>query len=101
MTVRSSIIMGGMAAAIALTAAGGAGATPTPLFGGGSTLVEKVYRDLFNAYGSTSSGDLCTGITIDPCPSTAYNSAVELLYVGVGSGNGISAFDAHDATKYV
>jgi ABC-type phosphate transport system substrate-binding protein len=101
MTVRSSIIMGGMAAAIALTVAGGAGATPTPLYGGGSTLVEKVYRDLFNAYGSTSSGDLCTGITIDACPTTFYNANIELLYVGVGSGNGVSALDNHDATKYV
>ena len=102
MTKRTSVIMGGMAAAVALTTAGSVGAaTPTPLYGGGSTLVEKVYRDLFNAYGSTASGDLCSGITIDPCPTSHYNSTVELLYVGVGSGNGLSALDTHDATNYV
>ncbi len=57
--------MGGMAAAVALTAmAGGAHATTTtPLYAGGSTLVEKVYRDAFNAYGSTDSGELCVGLT--------------------------------------
>jgi len=102
MTNRTSIIMGGMAAAIALTAAGGAGAATTPLYGGGSTLAEKVYRDLFNNYGNTASGDLCTGITITPCPTTtSYNTAVEILYVGVGSGNGVKALDAHDASLYV
>jgi phosphate transport system substrate-binding protein len=101
MIIRSSIIMGGMAAAIALTAAGSANATPDGLFGGGSTLAEKVYRDLFDHYGSTAANDLCSGIAADPCPSSHYNSAVELLYVGVGSGNGVSALDTHTSSNYV
>jgi ABC-type phosphate transport system substrate-binding protein len=89
-----------MAAVIALATAGSAGAQPTPLFGGGSTLVEKVYRDLFNNYGSTASGDLCTGLT-SVCPTSHYNSGVEILYVGVGSGNGLKALDANDPSLYV
>lgn len=100
MTIRTSILMGGMAAAIALTAAAGAGAATTPLYGGGSTLVEKVYRDTFNAYGSTAAGDLCFGLTTT-CPNTHYNSAVEILYVGVGSGNGLKALKGNDPSLYV
>jgi phosphate transport system substrate-binding protein len=100
MTKRTSVIMGGMAAAVALTAAGGAFAATTPLYAGGSTLVEKVYRDAFNAYGSTASGDLCFGLTT-VCPTTHYNSGVEILYVGVGSGNGLKALDNNDPSLYV
>ena len=100
MTKRTSAIMGGMAAVIALTTAASAGAATTPLYGGGSTLVEKVYRDLFDAYGNTAAGDLCAGLSTT-CPTTHYNSSVELLYVGVGSGNGLKALDAHDASLYV
>ena len=101
MTKRTSVIMGGMAAAVALTAvAGSAHATTTPLYGGGSTLVEKVYRDTFNAYGNTASGDLCFGLTT-VCPTTHYNSGVEILYVGVGSGNGLKALDTNSAANFV
>jgi phosphate transport system substrate-binding protein len=100
MTKRTSAIMGGMAAAVALATAATAGAATTPLYGGGSTLVEKVYRDLFDAYGNTAAGDLCAGLSTT-CPTTHYNSSVELLYVGVGSGNGLKALDAHDASLYV
>ncbi len=100
MTKRTSVIMGGMAAAVALATAASAGAATTPLYGGGSTLVEKVYRDLFDAYGSTAAGDLCFGLA-STCPTTHYNSSVELLYVGVGSGNGVKAIDAHDPSLYV
>jgi phosphate transport system substrate-binding protein len=102
MTKRTSVLMGGMAAAVALTAmAGGANATSTfPLFAGGSTLVEKVYRDEFNAYGSTASGELCLGLTT-VCPTTHYNSNIEILYVGVGSGNGLKALETNSAAAYV
>jgi len=99
MTKRTSIIMGGMAAAVALTAAGMAGATTTPLYNNGGTLAEKVYRDLFNTYGNTASGDLCVGRST--CPGTAYNANVEILYVGVGSGNGLKALDNNDPSLYV
>jgi phosphate transport system substrate-binding protein len=97
----TSTLVGSVAAAVALAASSTpALATTTGLFGGGSTLVEKVYRDLFNNYGSTSSGDLCAGLTT-VCPTTHYRSGVELLYVGVGSGNGVKAVDAHDPSLYV
>jgi ABC-type phosphate transport system substrate-binding protein len=99
MTIRTSILMGGMAAAIALTAATGTYAATTPLYAGGSTLVEKVYRDLFNAYGNTSGKDLCTGLAV--CPSAHYNANVEILYVGVGSGNGLKALELNDSSQYV
>jgi phosphate transport system substrate-binding protein len=98
MTKRTSIMLG--AAAVAL-AAGTAGATPTTaLYAGGSTLVEKVYRDTFDAYGSTASGDLCFGLST-VCPTTHYNSGVEILYVGVGSGNGLKALETNNPLNYV
>jgi len=102
MTKRTSVLMGGMAAAIALTAAAGSAnaTTLSPLYGGGSTLVEKVYRDVFNAYGSTAAGDLCFGL-ITVCPTTHYNNKVEILYVGVGSGNGLKGLETNSALAYV
>ena len=104
MTKRTSVLMGGMAAAIALTAAAGSvhATTTTPLYGGGSTLVEKVYRDVFNAYGSTASGDLCSGLTTatHPCPTAHYRSSIEILYVGVGSGNGLKALETNSPAAY-
>lgn len=100
MTKRTSVIMGGMAAAVALATAANAMATETPLYGGGSTLVEKVYRDVFDAYGSTASGDLCAGLTT-VCPTSHYNSGIEILYVGVGSGNGLKALENNSAADYV
>jgi phosphate transport system substrate-binding protein len=102
MTKRTSALMGGMAAAVALTAmAGGANATSTTgLFGGGSTLVEKVYRDTFNAYGNTDSSELCANLTTT-CPTTHYNSGVEILYVGVGSGNGLKALETNSGAAFV
>jgi phosphate transport system substrate-binding protein len=102
MTKRTSVIMGGMAAAVALATAASAGAAETPIYAGGSTLVEKVYRDLFNEYGSSASGDLCRASPA-PCPTTAqeYNKGVELLYVGVGSGNGLKALDGYNSTNFV
>ncbi len=101
MTKRTSILMGGMAAAVALATAGAAGAAPTPLYAGGGTLAEKAYRDLFNAYGSSASGDLCAGRPVCPLASQEVNPNVEGLYVGVGSGNGLKAFDAYDPSLYV
>src|SRR5215469_6028934 len=100
MTKRTSIIMGGIAATVALTAAGVAGAATTVLYGGGSTLAEKVYRDVFNAYGDTASGELCRPAPAT-CASTHYNSNAALLYVGVGSGNGLKAVDNNDSSLFV
>ncbi len=52
-------------------------AAPTPLYSGGATLDEIVLRNVFNAYGSTSAGDLCFGLAT--CPTTPYRSNVEVL----------------------
>jgi len=98
MTKRMPIISGAMAVAIALTATG-AHALPTPLYGGGATSIEKVYRDLFNTYGNIASGDLCIGRPI--CSATHYNSNVEVLFLGVGSGNGQKAIDANDSSLLI
>jgi ABC-type phosphate transport system substrate-binding protein len=90
-----------MAAAVALAAASTpAHAAVTGLYGGGSTLAEKVYRDLFNSYGSTSSGELCAKMPT-VCPTSHYNADVELLYVGVGSGNAIKALDGYNPALFV
>jgi ABC-type phosphate transport system substrate-binding protein len=95
-------------AAVALTAsivAVGAGsayaATNTRIFGGGATLPELAYRDLFNCYGVTGPaghlGDLgsipvsCTGTGVAPVLKNT-----EFLYAGEGSGAGRSAFRANN-----
>ncbi len=95
---RPKVAMLGCAATLALGAAlgsyGSAHATTTlsPLYVGGATLSERVYRNIFNAFGSTATGDLCVGVT--GCSSTPFNPNVEVLYAGVGSTNGIKAYDA-------
>jgi ABC-type phosphate transport system substrate-binding protein len=93
MTNLTSKLGGGMAAAVALATAFSANATITPLYSGGGTLAEKVYRDIYNQYGANASGDLCAGLPSTYCATTPYNSIVEILYTGVGSGNGKSAID--------
>jgi ABC-type phosphate transport system substrate-binding protein len=85
--------------AVAALSVGPAGAATVPLYGGGSTLVEKVYRDLFNNYGNTAGGDLCVGRPV--CPTSHYDASTELLYVGVGSGNGLKALEGNDPSLYV
>jgi len=34
----------------------------TPLYSGGGTLAEKVYRDIFNCYGNHAGGDTTVGL---------------------------------------
>ena len=72
----------------------------TPLYGGGSILAERVYRDIFNCYGSHAGGDTLVGLTGNAaqCNTVApYNPANEPLYVG--SGNGKAAFVNHDPSR--
>jgi ABC-type phosphate transport system substrate-binding protein len=92
-------LLGGLTAAVALSVGFAAQASTSALYSGGGTLAEKVYRDIFNAYGSIASGDLTIGVNTPPSGSP-YNSSVEVLYVGVGSGNGKKAYDAYSASLY-
>jgi ABC-type phosphate transport system substrate-binding protein len=84
---------------LALSAAGAAQAQVTALYGGGATTGEKVYRNIFNGYGSTAGGDLCVGLA--SCPAAPYRSNVEVLYVGTGSSNGIKTYDAYNPATFV
>lgn len=73
----------------------------TPLYGGGSVLAERIYRDLFNCYGSHAGGDTLVGLTgaAAHCGTlTPYNADSEQLYVG--SGNGKTAFINHDPSRF-
>jgi ABC-type phosphate transport system substrate-binding protein len=92
-------LVGGLTAAVALSIGFAAQASTDILYAGGGTLAEHIYRDLYSAYGNNSSGQLCAGLTSDPasaynCPTTSFNPNVSVLYVGVGSGNGLSAIVA-------
>ncbi len=113
--------IGGMVAAVAVaacfTATGSAPAraATTPLYSGGSTLAELVYRDLFSCYGSNSSvapqldngGTGGAGVASGGsafttfCSGAAVNSTVEALYAGVGSGDGKLAFTTHNPANLV
>ena len=73
-------------------------AATTPLYAGGVTLSGLAYRNIFNAYGGTASGDLCAGLTL--CPTTPYRSDVEILYVAVTSTNTAKAFDAYNPALF-
>ena len=105
---------GGRVAAVALVTSSlvsvdtaPARAATTPLYSGGATFPELAYRDLFNCYGNNSGANLpslgtppsATTTPVFDCTAAGFpfNPNVELLYSGVGSGNGKKAFDAHDA----
>jgi len=94
------------ASAVALTmGANSAKASDVLVYGGGSTLAAKVYRDIFNCYSTKASGIFATtpatypaGVSIQY--PTAENSACTTqgtasgitFYEGVGSGAGLSAW---------
>ena len=104
MNLNSKLLGGAAVALLAAAFAAPAQAQTTPVYSGGGTLAEKVYRDIFNCYGNQSGADLGTGL-VGPqaaCNGVApYRSNVEALYVGVGSGNGKKALVNHDASQYV
>ncbi|HXJ03316.1 MAG TPA: substrate-binding domain-containing protein [Micropepsaceae bacterium] len=96
----------GTAAVIGLAVAFAASANATPtrfLYAGGATFPEKQYRDLMNCYGDHSGTDTETGLTSHICSTgdsgftAPYNADIQLLYAGVGSGNGKKALWNHDA----
>ncbi len=80
-------------------AAGVSSASTTPLYAGGVTLSGKAYRNIFNVYSNTASGDLCVGLA--QCPATAYRSDVEILYLSVTSTNTLKALDADNPSLFV
>ena len=108
--LKTSKLLGG--ASIALLAAAWAApvqaAPTTALYAGGATLPEKVYRDIMNCYGDHSSPGNDTAVGLAPvaiCSGapgtfTPYRPSIQPLYVGVGSGNGVKGFTAHNAQEY-
>jgi ABC-type phosphate transport system substrate-binding protein len=94
--------LGGTAIAFALAttvSTAPAHAQITGLYGGGATFPEKVHRDNMNCYGNTSGGETTANLSSPPATcnaATPYRSNVEMLYVGVGSGNGLDALANHD-----
>ena len=73
------------------------------LFAGGATFPEKTYRDIMNCYGVHSGTDTEIGLTSHTCNTTdkgfkgSYTTDVQVLYAGVGSGNGRKALRNHTA----
>ena len=103
MTLNSKLLGSAAVALLAATFAVPAQAQTTALYGGGSTFVEKVYRDTFDCYGNHSSGDLIAGLASPPAScnaATPYRSNVEAIYLGVGSGNGKKGYVSHDSSHF-
>lgn len=103
-TLKSRALAGtALALTIASAFSAPAHAQITGLYAGGATFPEKAYRDIMNCYGNTSGGELTAGLNAPPATcnaATAYRSNVEILYVGVGSGNGLDAFVGHNPSQY-
>jgi phosphate transport system substrate-binding protein len=88
-------------------------ATPQGIYGGGSTLASKVYRQLFDCWGVPATGGLpanalapnftfCQDSGGNP-NTTGDTSAlsVQILYAPVGSGAGKRAYANHDGSNSV
>src|SRR5262249_2718204 len=101
----------GVVLASAFTAAGTAPAAAAPdgLYSGGGSFASKVYRDIMDCYGATSGGETYANLNSAQtiCGGTLgagfapYNTNVEILYVSVGSGNGLKGYTAHNAALFV
>jgi phosphate transport system substrate-binding protein len=97
---------------IGLAGSANAQSTPQGIYGGGSTLASKVYRQLFDCWGVPAAGGLPSGVTfplstscLDPStgnPSTTGDTSglsVQILYAPVGSGAGKRALANHDGSN--
>src|SRR5262245_22236194 len=99
-------LLGGVATAVAFacTTVTPAEAVPaTPLYAGGATFPEKVYRDIMNCYGDSDGRLLEAKFSTaqQACDGTkGYRESIVLFYVGVGSGNGTTAFAKGDPGLY-
>jgi ABC-type phosphate transport system substrate-binding protein len=103
MTLNSKLLGGAAVALLAAAFAAPAQAQTVPLYSGGGTLAEKVYRDIFNCYGNQSGGDTTVNLAGQAANcngATPYRSTVEPLYVGVGSGNGKLGFVNGDSSHF-
>ena len=100
--------LGGVAATAVLAAAFAVPAfavSPTiPLYAGGATFPEKVYRNIMNCYGNSSGTDTEQGLTgaLATCNGvTGYREDIQVLYVGSGSGRGLLSFAGNPAIPTV
>ena len=75
------------------------------IYAGGATFPEKAYRDIMNCYGNHSGTNTELGLTSHICSTgdtgftAPYKPGVQVLYAGVGSGNGKAAWINHDAAQ--
>jgi len=112
--MRASILFVG-ASAIALSAGANVAqaASPTLVYGGGSTLAAKVYRDIFNCYSTAADGLFSTtpatypaGVSIqypvaENSSCTKQGTTNEItFYEPVGSGGGLAAWTTAAATNF-
>jgi ABC-type phosphate transport system substrate-binding protein len=100
-----TMTLGGVAASVVLAAAFAVPAyavSPTiPLYAGGATFPEKVYRDIMNCYGNSSGTDTETGLVAPPATcngATGYRESIQILYVGSGSGRGLLSYSGNPTT---
>ena len=96
-------LMAGVSVAALAAATPALAQTPsTTLYGGGSTLAAKVYRDLFNCYSSAAQGvyasspgnpgNVTSPTGLNPGCSSQVNANVAIGYEPVGSGSGLKAY---------
>ncbi len=93
MSFKSTLLGAVAVVAIASTYSAPASAAvgTNPVYGAGSTLVDNVYRALFNCVGENGTGGLLGTQTCSPGTETAPVSGagvMEILYAGIGSGSG-------------
>jgi len=112
--MKSFILLAGASSiALSLGATAARAAGPVIVYGGGSTLAAKVYRDIFNCYSSaadgvfsTTPGTYPTGASIqypvgENSACTKQGTSNEFtFYEPVGSGSGLAAWTTAAATNF-
>jgi hypothetical protein len=112
--MRPSILLAGASlVALATGATSAQAATPTLVYGGGSTLAAKVYRDIFNCYSTAADGLFSTTPATYPSGASiqypvAENSSCTkqgttneiTFYEPVGSGSGLAAWTTAAAVNF-
>jgi hypothetical protein len=112
--MRTRILLAGASlVALATGATSAQAATPTFVYGGGSTLAAKVYRDIFNCYSTAADGLFSTTPATYPSGASiqypvAENSSCTkqgttneiTFYEPVGSGSGLAAWTTAAAVNF-